>query len=69
VRIACVHCFTIEADDKPGSETILRDLQGKINAAAARLGIGYQPGFINGQLQPHLASRPTIDPEALFDSP
>lgn len=62
-----MHCFTIEAADGAASRTILRDLEGKINAASARLDIGYQPGFVTGQLQPALASAPVPDIERLFD--
>jgi hypothetical protein len=66
-RVACVHCFTIDASSRERMSEILADLQGKINAASARLDIGYEPGFISGQLQPERQAPPTPDPERLFD--
>lgn len=52
MRMACVHCFTIEAPDREQGVEILRGLVGKIDRASAGLNIGYEPGFINAQPQP-----------------
>lgn len=52
MRVACLHCFTIEAVDHADAQRILSDLQTRINVASTRLGIGYKPGFATGQPQP-----------------
>jgi hypothetical protein len=68
MRLACVHCFSIDADTVEQGREILADLGGKISAASARLDIGYQQAFITGQPQPDYGPQPSAarDPEEHF---